>query len=105
MSWRWPKFLPGWPAVLLMPVVMAAWAIPCYVPKGWWSVGGRLYQETRGFPLAFKTFYFEMPAGGNPIVGLTYQLHLLVIDIALGVIAAYGIAMILDRLIFPLLRR
>ena len=73
MTFRWPKFLPRFPAILLMPTVLALWtSLNRLVGFGWWS--------------------------NSP-------LRIVVIDASLAVAAAWALAMAVERLVFPLVRR
>ena len=56
MRSRWTRFLPGFPAVLLMPAFLALWAVLCFVPKEGWTRGGLLFEATLGFPFDLKSF-------------------------------------------------
>ena len=87
MSFRWPKYLPGYPAVLLMPTVLAIWAILCF------SIHPHLLRKEDhwGFPLTFST--------GGSIWPFPF-----LIDLTIALLVAYAVAMIVQDFVFPMLR-
>ena len=91
MSIRWPKYLPRWPAVLLLPAVLAAWALQCSIP---WVCGS---SYGIGFPLPFRRH--DGHWGWSPL-----KLDNVLIDLTLALVTAYTLAMVVDRLVFPLIR-
>ncbi len=78
MRLRWPRYLPRFPAILLIPTVLTAWAL-IWVHQdqdrftGWGS----------NFPLRFLVADW---------------------DFGPALVVAWALAMAVDRLLFPLLR-
>ncbi len=108
MSFRWRRFLPRYPAVLLVPTTLALWAALCFLPREhpgrpllFTALEEPLYE--RGVPLAFfgvwrelEPNHFKYDAG--------FQLSPFLIDLALVLAAGWAFAMAVDRLVFPWVR-
>ena len=92
----WHKFLPRFPAVLLIPGLLMVWAMFCLVPL----VSADLRGDTDflfGFPVSFvhtdgaRFFRFSPPR--------------FLVDLTAVLASVYAIAMAVDRLVFPFIRR
>ncbi|MCZ6691115.1 MAG: hypothetical protein O7H41_16125 [Planctomycetota bacterium] len=106
MRFRWPtKYLPSFPAVLLVPVVLAVWAGLCRFPRGGWSEGGYTFLESKGFPFVFEVEMLVMLEGGTSVVACAFWWGRLLIDVVIALLVAYMMAMAFDRLLFPMIRR
>ena len=108
MRLRWPKYLPRFPAVLLMPTVLAAWVMlwvhPMDEVSGWkWGWGS-------DFPLRFiVTPYDTDPVSALVNPGQAYGWSIMgvrgfLVDIFLALAAAWAPAMGLERLPIPWIR-
>ena len=96
MRLRGPKYLPGWPAILLVPVILGVWVTLCMIPEG-------TPRDMRGFPVTFLGGWEPDGFGGYRQVGFRVIRFLIDLTLALG--TAYILAMTVDRLILPLVRR
>ena len=100
MSLRWPRYLPRFPAILLMPTVLTAWAL-LWVHQdemgiAWWS----------NFPLTFWVVDFDTGPDISGEVGWSILgVWGFLVDTSLALAAAWAPAMALDRLLFPWIRR
>ncbi len=94
MRFRWPRFLPKFPAVLLAPALMAALAFSGAEKQPGWPIWDWK------FPLKF-TIAYEYSVKAWAIVGVGGFL----VDTSLALAAAWALAMAVDRLVFPLLQR
>ncbi len=98
LSWpptrfRWVRFLPGHRAILLAPVALVTWAMLCYVlGLGYGGLGW-------GFPLVYLNL--EM---GRVCVDFSFRVVPFLVDLLLALVAAWVIAMAVDRLVFPWVR-
>ena len=124
MRLRWRKYLPGWPAVLLVPAVLAVWIMLCiFAPeKGlpgsrgfpfdfavrWeeYEMNPQLFANLRKhFPQEYSQYSEEnLPILRRPVRGSGFQIHWFLIDLIIALTAAYLFAMAVDRLVFPLVR-
>ena len=84
---RWTRLLPRFPAVLLVPAALAAWAALCYIYLGGW--------EEPAFPLPFW---------GGRHHGSYIRVDNILTDLFLALATAYTFAMVVDRLVFPAIR-
>lgn len=92
MSFRWPRHLPKFPAVLLVPAVLALWAGLCSVYRD----GPSSWDGGWGVPLRFDGWW---PGMSSPPPA--FRVTPFLIDLTLALAAAYLIAMAVDRLLFP----
>ena len=97
MRFRWPRYLPKFPAVLLIPVIL-----------GWWFISGIMHAPP-GVPPGLMHFVWEFPRSvvllHTPRVGwLVVNRAAFVLDVATFLAAGYIAAMSVDRLLFPLVR-
>ena len=109
MSIRWPRFLPRLPALLLIPAVVFAWAALLWGPES-----SRQGYE-RGFPLVFENYRAERGffwQEGTTIFitpvhsdWSEFQLSHFIFDLVIALVVAYVLAMAVERLVFPLIRR
>ena len=91
MRFRLPRLLPGFPAMLLVPAVLAVWAILNWTPQGNWGT------YCQGFPYHFS----EWDHSRGYLENDTYAFRRnLLIALATG----YVVAMAVDRLVFPAIR-
>ena len=93
LRWRW--FFPGFPAVLLVPELLALWPAIFSMPQF------RLEQDPWGFPLVFvgwRRFRWVLYSHEGP------HMMPILLDLALALVAAYIVPMALDRLVFPAIR-
>ncbi len=102
MSIRWSKYLPSYPAILLVPVILAFW-----VALGWEKRGPHFGPPSYGFPLIFKgrleDQWCELHSLPHTAV-YGFWIDRLLIDLGLALGTAYVVAMIVDRLVFPMIR-
>ncbi len=92
MRLRWPRYLPRFPAVLLMPVALAAWMLQGLPGLfGAWELG-------YGWP-------FEVTGPFHVGSWLSRRDMIWQVNCWSGLAMAYLLAMAVDRLVFPLLRR
>lgn len=107
MRSRWSRFLPGWPAALLVPAVLAYWAVLCFVPPAYVGVGEYwVLESTNGFPFEYTVPGVDIdPTGG---VTVTFYIdilwELLVLDAVLAATAAWFFALAVDRFILHPIR-
>ena len=104
MRLRWPKCLPGYPAILLVPAVLAGWAVLCFVPPADWILGGGWELErTNGFPFEYTVVRIDTDPTGSVTVTIWIQTlwHLLVLDAVLAATTAWLFPLAVDRLVFP----
>ena len=111
MSIRWPRFLPRLPALLLIPALVPAWA------SVMWKTEASCRGYERGYPLVFETYRTEvrMVVHWRTATTLTiapghtdrseFQLPHFMFDLVIALAVAYTLAMAVDRLLFPLVRR
>ena len=116
MSFRWPRFLPRFPALVLMPAVLGLWIVLCIGGSSYeWSP---LYPETiflagspweggpwdnpRGFPFTFS---------GRWELGVSewhfwsgFQIGWFLLDLIIALAVAWAFPMFIDRVVFPLIR-
>ncbi|MCZ6691547.1 MAG: hypothetical protein O7H41_18310 [Planctomycetota bacterium] len=115
-AFRWSKVLPGFSAVLVMPLVLGLWARLCVTHSEYdWSsfVGHNLYwpeyvqgepwNNPRGYPFRYSGSWEPMEGGGYFWPGL--QVHWFLLDLIIALAVAYVVAMAVDRLVLPLIRR
>ena len=122
MRLRWPRFLPGFPAVLLMIPVLGLWAFVCTVPRG----EDQMAHRRRGFPLVFtgrrevrelepqvvaairkQAPEFFRAQEGKPILvngWAGFKVTWFLLDLIIALAAAWGFAFAVDRLVFPTIR-
>ena len=98
MRFRWPRFLPGFPAVLLMPAILAAWAILCSIPR--YSVTDPWFPR-QGFPLAYWTTWDD-PGSVHDFFG--FRASRFVFDLGFALAVSWLFALAIDRLVFPAIR-
>ncbi len=109
MSLRGARHLPGWPAVLLVPAILGLWAALCAQP--------RLLTE---YPYPVDAYRTGMLAWGIPftfcgdlrqhgpdrwIYTRAFQPVPFMADLTIALAAAWTLAMAVDRLVFPFIRR
>ena len=97
MSLRWPKFLPRFPALLLTPMILGYWLL--------WGMAG----VDKSLPIAGAVFEWHFPMKATVCHLSRYgwcvlSLGALLVDATLALAVAYGLPMLFDRLLFPLLR-
>ena len=112
------RFLPRFPAVLLVPAVLGLWVVLCitrtpydwsslwrsgvgsYI-RSWWDGGPGL--NARGFPF---TFYgtWELDEVDQIYRWTGFQIGWFLLDLIIALAAAWGFAMLIDRVAFPLIR-
>ena len=122
---RWRKYLPGWPAVLLVPAVLAVWImLGIFAPeKGlpgsrgfpfdfavrWeeYEMNPQLFANLRKhFPQEYSQYSEEnLPILRRPVRGSGFQISWFLIDLVIALAVAWVLAMIVDRVLFPLARR
>ena len=114
MRFRWTRWLPGFPAVLLMPAIVVTWASLLWAPEGdtCWE-GGGLGPEW-GFPIVFARYDAVQVRKTDPRSGLArrirstrlseFRVSHFLIDLAIVLAAAYILTMAADRLLFPAIR-
>lgn len=96
MRFRWTKYLPGWPSALLIPGLLMVWAMFCLVPLVFADLRGDT-DFLFGFPVSFVHtddagfFRFSRPR--------------FLVDLTAVLASAYAVAMAVDRLVFPWIRR
>ena len=102
MSVRWSKYLPRFPAILLMPTVLTACALlGVYQDKdrfaGWGS----------NFPLRFLVVDLDIDpfVPGEEYGWSIFGVWGFLVDTSLALAVAWALAMAFDRLLFPLARR
>ena len=124
MRLRWPtKFLPGFPAILLVPAFLGLWATLCVTHSDyeWSSIslpGTRVISippeglepsyNPRGFPFTFSGSWEERetkPVGVEVYDEIGFQIHWFLVDLIIALAVGYLLAMRVDRLVFPLVRR
>ena len=100
MKRRWPRFLPRFPALLLVPTVLGAWVPLCFAfPHPY------RFRDAIGFPLHFKIGnWWRYESGWHSPGAFEFYPVRLTVDIGVALATAYAAAMTLDRLVFPLLR-
>ena len=106
MRLRWPRFLPGFPAILLVPAVLGF-----SVTLNSARLEARAGNPSYGFPLTFKG-YFEvrgfLPGTARILAVDFYEYEFritpLLIDLIIALTVAYSLAMAADRLVFPAIR-
>ena len=114
MRLRWPtKYLPRFPAILLVFAVLGLWVVLSTAKPGnmvgiiktWHPHFGSVAKDGYGFPFVFIGVLFVY--GPDPPVYLSYgfNLYALAADLALALATAYLVAMGAERLLFPLARR
>ena len=91
MRLRWPKYLPRFPAILLVPAVLVAWAGACYFPHV------DLESSYFGFP---KPFYWHLQRADLS----DFDVGPLVIDLTFAMATAYLVAFGVERFVFPAIR-
>ncbi len=97
------KNLPRWPAILLVPAILGMWAALCALPRGH-PLPTPLYE--RGVPFAF--IQVLEPRSDYPNYSeyhTVLRFTPLLVDLAVALAAAYLLAMAVDRLVFPWIRR
>ena len=117
MRIRWPRFLPGFPAVLLVPVVLGLWIWLCMTPQieprgkwQWdWNAGRgrefiRVWKGKRGVPFAFLGHKMDPRRGAHTPRRYGFKPIPFTADLAIALAVAYGLAIALDRLVFPAIR-
>ena len=100
MRLRWTRWLPGFPAILLMPTVLTTWAsltVHGHFGMGWGS----------NFPLRFVVVNLDFGQFGP---GVNYGWSIFgvwgfLVDTSLALAVAWALPMAVDRLVFPLVRR
>ncbi|MCZ6688501.1 MAG: hypothetical protein O7H41_02740 [Planctomycetota bacterium] len=92
IRFRWTRYLPRFPAVLLVPVVLVLWAGLCSVYRG----GPSSWDGGWGVPLRFDGWW---PGMSSPPPA--FRVTPFLIDLTLALAAAYLMAMAVDRLLFP----
>ena len=123
MRLRWPRFLPGFPAVLLVPAVLGRWArlcgtnshydwsslsdrddlwVPVHPERGPMHMQGEPWNNPRGFPFRYSGSFEPWEGGGYVWSG--FQIHWFLIDLTIALTVAYLFAMVIDRLLFPAIR-
>ena len=109
MSIRWAKYLPRFPAALLCPAILGLWAAFCTVHRVHPLLGHRYYgsgvpETERGIPFAFLGVWREnQPDQWSYYVG--FQRAPFLMDLAIALAVAWAFAMVVDRTVFPWLRR
>ena len=112
MKLRWPRILPRLPALLLIPALVPAWASLMWGPES------SLQGYERGYPLVFETYRTKVRSSFSywklgttmffsPVYSdrSDFRLPHFLVDLAFALAAAYVIAMAVERLVFPLVRR
>ncbi len=94
MSVRWPRYLPRFPAILIMPTVLFTWDNRA---RTHYSHG--IFIRGWDWPMEFMVFRDEVWGW------LLYGVGQFIIDVSLALATAYLLAMAVDRLVFPLIRR
>ena len=111
LSWR--RDFPGWPAILLIPAVLGAWAWVCAMPltdlgaasgAEWHRGGGVPYEFWRPKLIQISPRVWRPPARGEDS-GYRFKPVPFIADLAIALALAYGLAMVMDRGVFPWLRR
>ena len=96
---RWAGFLPGYPAILLMPAVLVVWAVLCTDGQSGYESGAEWYGW--GFPLPF---YGVLGGPDGYYDGLRFRLTPYLVDLLLAVVVAWVLAMAADPLVPRLVR-
>ena len=116
MRARWTRWLPGFPAVLLIPAIVVGWALLLWVPEGYalWELE-EPWSSHRGFPVAFERIFRGQATRYDPPSGLVrriwfstmsdFRISYFLIDLAIALAVAYLLALAVDRRLFPLVRR
>ena len=105
--------LPGFPAVLLVPAGLLAWASLCVThgERDWPFLlqssptkgGEPWYDEPLGYPFTFSGTWERR---GPSTYGWTgFQMNWFLIDLLIALTVAYIFAMAVERLLFPLVLR
>ncbi|MCZ6691549.1 MAG: hypothetical protein O7H41_18320 [Planctomycetota bacterium] len=100
----WSRFWPRFPALLLVPTILATWVAACVLelyPSNWWDYGSGW-----GFPMRFYGRW-NVPIQVDSLrTGIYhgFRLDAFLFDLELAIIAAWLFPVLLDRLVFPLLR-
>ncbi len=123
MRFRWRKYLPSYPAILLVPLVLAVWVMIWTIPyekdrgdirgfpfdfSGSWEEYDMSLQHfakmREAFPQEYSQYSEEnLPTLRRPVYG--FRITWFLIDLIIALAAAYVVAMALDRLVFPWIRR
>ena len=117
MRFWWSKYLPGFPAVLLVLAVLGLWAQLCVTESEYdWSYlelpgGGPLHispelegpwHEPRGFPFTFSGRWKHL--GGGKLTWTGFQINWFLVDLIIALTVAYIVAMEVELRLFPLVR-
>ena len=94
MRSRLRRWLPGFPAVLAMPVGIVAWA-------GIWADTNYHGEKQWLFDFPMRFVVGDVPGYGWTIWGV----EALLVDSILALAVAWALAMAVDRLVFPFIRR
>ncbi len=102
MRVRWPRYLPRFPAVLLVPAILGLWLSLCTVPREhslpWLRyTPGHEFPHEFGVPFAFDGVLRELEPGQSYHAG--FQFGPFIIDLALALAVAWGLSMAADRLL------
>ena len=121
MTFRLRKYLPGWPAFLLVPAVLGLWVV-LFIPHtetDWSSLGipGRRLSslqnaelesryKPQGFPFTFSAGWEAQITSRQAVYRWTgFQMTWFLLDLIIALTVAYLFAMAIERLLFPLARR
>ena len=114
MRSRWTRWLPGFPAVILLITILGLWVVLCTLPLGDWdtvfSMGevlGPVQKRVWGFPFAFVAGKngVELPTltleADTFTIYAGYGFHTIpfLADLALALAAGYIVAMAVERLV------
>ncbi len=124
MRLRWPtKYLPSFPAILLVPAVLGLWATLCIADSEyeWSSIslpgtrvisippeGVEPWYNPRGFPFTFSGSWEERetkPVGVEVYDEIGFKIHWFLVDLIIALAVGYLLAMRVERSLFPLVRR
>ena len=115
MSLRWRRYLPRFPAVLVLIAVLGIWFVVCTAPRRdpldtqvfhrEPGTEGLVRRDPMGFPFVFAETKDESAPGVGFRIVRHYDAGIFLVDLALALATAYFLAMVLDRLVFPWLRR
>ena len=99
----WSRYLPGFPAVLLVPVILLVWVGLCSVPGRETDYLRSAGFMSYGFPYPIRSYLYDV-AGGRPVALTNFSIPVFLIDLFLALAAAYFVAMVVDRLVLRWVR-
>ena len=108
LRFRWRRFLPGYPAILLVPAILGLWVGLTWANKDYsFQTRPHVRNPSYGIPLSFMGHRDDQWCKAHSrrhkqVYG--FWIDRFLIDLAIALASAYIVGMAADRLLFPAIR-